>query len=110
MSIAIQRDAPAAIQWPVQVVTDDRCVEYDVPGHPERRARVVGSLARLRCQQELPIAWLMPTPASDEAILRAHSTELLQRVMAATRRLDPDTPAIPGIGWTVPIFPPRRSG
>ena len=41
--------------------------------------------------------WREPTPASEDALLRAHSRQHLERVRAAAMPFDTDTPAYPGI-------------
>lgn len=80
----------------MKIITDERCANYSSPGHPERPARIVSTLARLRAQSELPISWADPLPVDDKTILRAHTTELLARLGQA-RDFDADTPWFPGI-------------
>src|SRR5206468_3160299 len=75
------------------IITDERCTGYSSPGHPERPARITGTLERLKAQQEISIAWETPPSAADEPILRAHTKEHLQRVTAAASDFDGDTPA-----------------
>jgi acetoin utilization deacetylase AcuC-like enzyme len=74
----------------VKVVCDESCANYLNPGHPERPARILDSLALLRRQTDLPIEWIKPAPASDEAILRAHEPEYLGR-LRVPRDFDNDT-------------------
>lgn len=81
---------------PVKIITDDRCTGYHSPGHPERPARIVGTLEKLRSQNELPIEWRKPEPASDETILRAHPAEYLAR-LRVPYDFDADTAWFPEI-------------
>ena len=81
----------------MRVITDERCTGYSAVGHPERPARVAKTLELLRTQTELPVTWGEPEAAPDEAILRAHTPELLARVKAAAEAFDGDTPAHEGI-------------
>jgi acetoin utilization deacetylase AcuC-like enzyme len=81
----------------MKVITDERCTGYSSPGHPERPARIRGSLERLRAQKEIDIVWAEPATASDESILRAHPQEHLSRITAAAHDFDGDTPAHPNI-------------
>lgn len=80
----------------VQIITDDRCTGYHSPGHPERPARITSTLEKLRTQTELPITWLMPEPAKDETILRAHSAEYIAR-LRVPYDFDADTAWFPEI-------------
>ncbi len=80
----------------MKVITDERCVEYSAPGHPERPARVSATLAKLRAQQDLKIEWAKPAEVENEAILRAHSRDHLKNVETADF-FDGDTPAYPDI-------------
>jgi acetoin utilization deacetylase AcuC-like enzyme len=75
---------------------DPRCLEFSAPGHPERPARIERSAPLLR-QRHHDWEWRTPEPASEAAILRAHSPEHLERVQAAATSFDADTPAYPGI-------------
>ncbi len=78
---------------PVRIITDDRCAGYHRAGHPERPQRVLGSLAFLRQQTDLPLEWLEPAVVTDDVILRAHTAAHLNRVTAAAEAFDGDTPA-----------------
>jgi acetoin utilization deacetylase AcuC-like enzyme len=78
------------------IVHDPRCVEYSAPGHPERPARIERSTPLLK-QRHPDWEWRVPEPASETALLRAHSSEHLGRVRAAAAPFDADTPAYPGI-------------
>jgi acetoin utilization deacetylase AcuC-like enzyme len=68
-------------------------MEYERAGHPERPDRIRRTLARLRHQQDLPLAWAEPLPVADESLLRAHSAAHLERVAKAAADFDADTPA-----------------
>ncbi|HWD91240.1 MAG TPA: histone deacetylase [Verrucomicrobiae bacterium] len=80
----------------MKIITDDACAGYSHPGHPEKPARVVRTLEKLRTQTELAITWAKPGRADDAAILRAHTPELLAS-LDSTQDFDADTPAYPGI-------------
>jgi acetoin utilization deacetylase AcuC-like enzyme len=78
------------------IVTDDRCSTYSHPGHPERPERITATLQKLRNQSELPVNWSKPGPCDDDAILRAHSAELVKRLGMAVD-FDADTPFFPNL-------------
>jgi acetoin utilization deacetylase AcuC-like enzyme len=80
----------------MKIITDERCVNYARPGHPERPARIIRTLERLRTQTELPIEWAKPMPADEAAILRAHSARHVAR-LEEPRDFDADTAFFPGI-------------
>ena len=75
----------------VKIITDERCAGYWREGHPERPARVTGTLEFLRGQNELPIVWAAPAGVDDAAILRAHSARHLAR-LNEPEDFDADTP------------------
>ena len=80
----------------MKIITDERCVEYCQPGHPERPERVKLTVERLRAQKEVRVEWSKPPEAGDESILRAHSAQVLARLQVP-RDLDADTPYFEGI-------------
>src|SRR5581483_9554792 len=80
----------------MKIVTDEACLAYSAPGHPERPDRIRESLAFLRSQSELPITWSAPLPADETAILRAHSPKLVGR-LGEEGDFDADTPWFPNI-------------
>lgn len=80
----------------MNIITDERCVDYHRAGHPERPARIRWTLERLRSQKELPIKWSKPLPASEAAILRAHTPSLVASLDAG-EDFDGDTAWFPGI-------------
>lgn len=81
----------------MKIITDERCTGYASRGHPERPARVSGSLEKLRSQTELALNWAAPSAVEEAVILRAHTQEHLARVKAAAEDFDGDTAAHPGI-------------
>lgn len=81
----------------MKVVTDERCLEYHSPGHPERPGRVQKSLEKLKEQTDFKIDWLSPLEPPDEAILRAHTSNLVAQIKDSKTAFDNDTPAHPNI-------------
>jgi acetoin utilization deacetylase AcuC-like enzyme len=79
------------------IITDERCTQYSSPGHPERPARVSGTLQKLRAQKDLALQWAAPLEVSDEMLARAHTREHISKVRSAQESFDGDTPAHPGI-------------
>jgi acetoin utilization deacetylase AcuC-like enzyme len=80
----------------VIIFHDPRCTEYSAPGHVERPARIQRSVPLIRSRHPA-WEWRKPTPATEAALLRAHSAEHIERVRAAARDFDSDTPAHRGI-------------
>jgi acetoin utilization deacetylase AcuC-like enzyme len=81
----------------LRVVTDERCLGYSTPGHPERPSRISRALVLLREQQGLPVYWEEPSPVHEETLLRAHTAGHVHAVLSATEDFDPDTPWTPDI-------------
>ena len=81
----------------MHVITDERCLGYSQPGHPERPQRVAGTLALLREQREIEIIWEEPLAVTDEAIASAHEQAHLQHIANPDGPLDGDTPDYPEI-------------
>ena len=75
---------------------DPRCTEYSAPGHPERPARIERSAPLLK-ERHRDWEWRKPEPATEAALLRAHSRAHVERIRAAANAFDTDTPAYPGI-------------
>ena len=75
---------------------DKSCLEYSAPGHPERPARIARSVPLLR-ERHPDWEWRVPKPASEAALLRAHSPDHVERIRSATRDFDADTPFYPNI-------------
>jgi acetoin utilization deacetylase AcuC-like enzyme len=80
----------------VIIVHDPRCTEYAAPGHPERPARIESSVPLLKARHP-EWEWREPQPASETALLRAHSSAHIARIRQAADSFDADTPAYPGI-------------
>jgi acetoin utilization deacetylase AcuC-like enzyme len=78
------------------IITDPRCTEYSARGHPECPARISETVALLKAQDKLALSWSEPPPASDAAILRAHTKEHLEQ-LDREADFDGDTPAYPDI-------------
>jgi acetoin utilization deacetylase AcuC-like enzyme len=81
----------------MKIITDERCINYSSPGHPERPARVSKSLEKLRSQKDIAITWMEPMAVDEETLARAHSKEHIALIKAAAQDFDGDTPAHPGI-------------
>lgn len=77
------------------ILHDPHCADYGSSMRPEQPARAMKSAAHLRAAHPDWI-WREPPDATDEALLRAHAPELLQRLVQP-RDFDEDTPFFPGI-------------
>jgi acetoin utilization deacetylase AcuC-like enzyme len=75
---------------------DPACAEYHRVGDPERPARITRTIPLLK-ERHQNWSWSEPALAGDEELLRAHSSEHLERVAEATDDFDTDTPAHPNI-------------
>jgi acetoin utilization deacetylase AcuC-like enzyme len=75
---------------------DPRCVEYSMPGHPERPERITRTVPLLK-ERHPDWEWRAPVAASEQALLRAHSSDHLARIKTAAQDFDADTPAYPNI-------------
>jgi acetoin utilization deacetylase AcuC-like enzyme len=64
----------------MNIITDQACMGYWQPGHPERPERIARTQVRLREQNGLPVTWIDSAAAEDSAILRAHSAAHLARL------------------------------
>ena len=78
------------------IITDQSCASYHTPGHPERPTRVTLTQEFLYDQTQLALTWTTPTPANDEAVLRAHTPEHIGR-LRIPRDFDADTAFFPNI-------------
>src|SRR3954462_6908536 len=75
---------------------DPRCVEYSAAGHPERPARIQRSVPLLK-ERHKEWEWSDPKSAREAALLRAHTPQHLERIRAAAKPFDTDTPNYSGI-------------
>lgn len=80
----------------MKIITDPHCTAYSKPGNPETPARINGTVEKLRSQNTLSITWETPCEVEESTLLRAHSAELLQRLLLPLD-FDEDTPAYPDI-------------
>jgi acetoin utilization deacetylase AcuC-like enzyme len=71
---------------------DPRCTEYSAQGHPERPARITGTVPVLK-NRHREWQWREPQLPKERNLLRAHSREHIERVGNATQAFDVDTPA-----------------
>jgi acetoin utilization deacetylase AcuC-like enzyme len=76
---------------------DPRCLEYSTPGHPERPQRIASTVPLLK-DRHPEWEWREPIPATDDALLRAHSRQHLEHVANARGDFDLDTPFYSNIG------------
>src|SRR5262249_45297788 len=81
----------------MKIITDPRCTEYSLRGHPERPQRVSRTVEKLRTEETLRLTWADPLPVDDSVILRAHTPEHLKNVLSPDADFDADTPAYPNI-------------
>jgi acetoin utilization deacetylase AcuC-like enzyme len=72
------------------------CVDYSSVGHPERPRRITRTVPLL-IDRHPTWQWREPRAATTEELLRAHSSEHIQRVKNPVGDFDLDTPAIPRI-------------
>jgi acetoin utilization deacetylase AcuC-like enzyme len=82
---------------PFTIVNDERCTAYSAPGHPERPARIRGTLAKLRAQETVKLNWAAPLDVTEDQLSRAHTKAHIAQVKGATDAFDGDTPAYPNI-------------
>ena len=75
---------------------DTSCLEYSAPSHPERPARIARTVPLLK-KRHPGWEWRTPQPASEAAVLRAHSSDHLEKIRNTTRDFDADTPVYPNI-------------
>ncbi len=74
---------------------DPHCLEFGYPNHPEHSARVSRTVAYLE-KSHPDWHWITPQEVSEQAILRAHSSEHLKR-LRKKQDFDEDTPWYAGI-------------
>jgi len=70
---------------------DPSCLEYSAPAHPEQPTRIARTVPLLN-ERHPDWEWRIPEPASEAAVLRAHSRDHLERIKGTTRDFDADTP------------------
>jgi len=75
---------------------DPCCLEYSMPGHPERPERIARTAPLLK-DRHPEWKWQLPHAATDEELLRAHSRQHIERISAAREEFDLDTPFYPSI-------------
>jgi acetoin utilization deacetylase AcuC-like enzyme len=80
----------------VIILHDPRCEDYSQPGHPERPARIAATVPFFQ-HHHSEWDWRKPAPATEAALLRAHSPQHLERIRAGSVDFDADTPAYSGI-------------
>jgi acetoin utilization deacetylase AcuC-like enzyme len=80
----------------MKIFHDPRCTEYSEPGHQERPARSERSVPLLT-ERHPDWEWRIPQPATETALLRAHSSDFVETVRTQRDAFDIDTPAYPGI-------------
>ncbi len=81
----------------MKIINDERCLEYQQSGHPERPARVSRSIKHLQAQHEISLDWERPSSVGQEQLIRVHTKDLVAQ-LDQPFDLDPDTPYFPNIG------------
>jgi acetoin utilization deacetylase AcuC-like enzyme len=76
----------------VIIFHDERSTAYARAGHVERPERIARTVPLLR-ERHADWEWRVPQPASDTALLRAHSAAHLAAIRAAANDFDADCPA-----------------
>jgi acetoin utilization deacetylase AcuC-like enzyme len=71
------------------ILFDERCLEYDAPGHPEGPERIRRAFEFLRAQGVYRFE--RPQPASEDDLLKVHTPEHLERIKNL-EFYDPDSP------------------
>jgi acetoin utilization deacetylase AcuC-like enzyme len=80
----------------VIIFHDPRCTEYSRPGHPERPDRIRKTVPVLKPRHP-NWEWRVPNVATDEMLLRAHTSAHLDHVKSAVEDFDADTAVHLGI-------------
>ena len=81
----------------MKILTDERCLEYSRPHHPEHPDRVSTVLARLRTQNRVSLHMSAPPELPEATLLRVHTARHLARIKAPAGDFDNDTPGYAGI-------------
>ncbi len=79
------------------VITDQRCLTYHLPGHPERPARIENTVKTLQTQEGLAIQWKQPNLPPENLLRLGHSESHLESLKSPKADFDGDTPAYPPI-------------
>lgn len=79
------------------VITDQRCLAYHSPEHPERPARIQNTAKALRTQESLEIQWRQPNAPPENLLHLGHSEAHLESLKTPKADFDGDTPAHPQI-------------
>src|SRR6266404_5687217 len=66
---------------------DPRCLEYSIPGHPERPERIARTAPLLK-DRHPDWEWREPGVAPESALLRAHSTDHLRAIKLVAHDFD----------------------
>jgi acetoin utilization deacetylase AcuC-like enzyme len=99
LALGVDPGEPLAVTAPyLHVVTDERCLGYAVADHPEKPCRISDTVAALRQQRALTVAWQAPLPVREETLIRAHTSGHLHHILSTTDDFDPDTPWFPDLG------------
>ena len=77
----------------MKIIYSEKCLEYNMPGHPESPDRVMYSHKYLK---EKGYKFIEPTPCTEKDVLAVHSSALFEEVRKGDF-FDFDTPALPGI-------------
>lgn len=77
----------------MKIIFSEKCLEYNMPGHPESPERVMYSHKYLK---EKGYTFVEPSPCLEEDALSAHSNGLVEKVKKGDFS-DFDTPALPDI-------------
>jgi acetoin utilization deacetylase AcuC-like enzyme len=75
---------------------DPCCLEYSRPGHPERPERIARTTALLK-NRHSEWKWQRSRAATDDELLRAHSSRHIEHVATTGEDFDLDTPFYPKI-------------
>ena len=87
----------------IELFTHPECLNHETPpGHPERPARLVAVLDRLKDERLMDeVRVITPSPASDDALARVHDPRYIEAITAASPsegyvRVETDTVMSPG--------------
>lgn len=80
----------------MKIFHDPRCAEYGRAGHPERPARITRTVPLIRARHG-EAEWQLPSLASRDALLRAHTARHIDAVETPSGDFDTDSPVYPDI-------------